>query len=67
MCRLGSDIEKFFQSGQRPLPTHTALNIALQLIDTLGNRIIYSYISLLLTLKVPVGTGISLVVDEKEK
>ena len=27
MSRLGSDIEKFFQSGRKPLPLTTALNI----------------------------------------
>ncbi len=37
MSRLGSDIEKFFQSGERPLPFTTALNIAIQIIDSLGN------------------------------
>jgi hypothetical protein len=37
LSRLGSDIQKFFQSGDRPLPLTTALNIAIQIIDSLGN------------------------------
>jgi hypothetical protein len=37
LTRLGADIQKFFQSGDRPLPLATALNIAIQIIDSLGN------------------------------
>jgi hypothetical protein len=37
LSRLGADIQKFFQSGDRPLPLATALNIAIQIIDSLGN------------------------------
>ncbi len=37
LSRLGADIQKFFQSGDRPLPLATALNIAVQIIDSLGN------------------------------
>jgi len=36
LSRLGADIQKFFQSGDRPLPLTTALNIAIQIIDSLG-------------------------------
>jgi hypothetical protein len=37
LSRLGADIQKCFQSGDRPLPLTTALNIAIQIIDSLGN------------------------------
>jgi vaccinia related kinase len=33
--RLGSDLEKFFQSGEKPFPLVTALRVALQVLDTL--------------------------------
>jgi len=35
MSRLGSDIEKFFQSGRKPLPLTTALNISIQILESL--------------------------------
>jgi len=35
MSRLGSDIEKFFLSGEKPLPLATALNITIQILESL--------------------------------
>ena len=35
MTRFGSDIEKFFQSGKKPVPLATVLNIGLQVLNSL--------------------------------
>lgn len=35
ITRFGADIEKFFQSGAKPLPLHTVLNIAVQVVNSL--------------------------------
>ena len=35
MTRFGADIEKFFQSGQKPIPLPTVLNIGIQVINSL--------------------------------
>ena len=35
MTRFGSDIEKFFQSGKKPIPLSTVLNIGLQVLNSL--------------------------------
>ncbi|XP_023322546.1 serine/threonine-protein kinase VRK1 isoform X2 [Eurytemora carolleeae] len=35
MSRLGSDIQKFFQSGKKPIPLPTALNIGIQIMESL--------------------------------
>ena len=35
MTRFGSDIEKFFQSGKKPMPLSTVLNIGIQTINSL--------------------------------
>ena len=35
MTRFGSDIEKFFQSGKKPIPLPTVLNIGIQVINSL--------------------------------
>lgn len=35
MTRFGSDLEKFFKSGSKPLPIATVLNIAVQVINSL--------------------------------
>lgn len=35
MSRLGSDIEKFFQSGTKKIPLGTALNIGVQILESL--------------------------------
>ena len=35
MTRFGSDIEKFFQSGKKPIPLPTVLNIGIQIINSL--------------------------------
>lgn len=35
MTRFGSDIEKFFQSGKKPIPLATVLNIGIQIINSL--------------------------------
>jgi len=35
MTRFGSDVEKFFQGGSKPLPLATVLNIAVQVVNSL--------------------------------
>merc|ERR1719187_952833 len=35
MTRFGSDIESFFQSGKKPIPLPTVLNIGVQVINSL--------------------------------
>jgi len=35
MTRFGSDIEKFFQSGKKPMPLSTVLNIGIQIVNSL--------------------------------
>ena len=35
MTRFGSDIEKFFQSGKKPVPLASVLNIGLQVLNSL--------------------------------
>jgi len=35
LTRLGADIQKFFQSGEKPLPLTTALNVGLQIMESL--------------------------------
>ena len=35
MTRFGADIEKFFQSGKKPIPLATVLNIGIQVINSL--------------------------------
>ena len=35
MTRFGADIERFFQSGKKPIPLATVLNIGIQIINSL--------------------------------